>query len=80
MEITIGSQTYIVDYTYEEGMKSPDPYHHPDDPDELTINNVYWIKVEENGEETEHDITDIYYEMFNGRLEESVWEEIEDNK
>ena len=80
MEITIGSQTYIVDYTYEEGMKSPDPYHQPDDPDELTINNVYWIKVEENGEETEHDITDIYYEMFNGRLEESVWEEIEDNK
>ena len=80
MEITLGSQTYIVDYTYEEGMKSPDPHNQPDDPDELTINNVYWIKVEENGEETEHDITDIYYEMFNGRLEESVWEEIEDNK
>ena len=80
MEITIGSQTYIIDYTYEEGMKSTDPYNQPDDPDELTINNVYWIKVEGNGEETEHDITDMYHEMFDGTLEESVWEEIEDNK
>ena len=80
MEITLDSQTYIVDYTYEEGMKSTDPHNQPDDPDELTINNVYWIKVEENGEETEHDITDMYHEMFDGTLEESVWEEIEDNK
>ena len=79
MEITIESQTYIVDYTHEEGMKSPDPYHQPDDPDELTINNVYWIKVEENGEETEHDITDMYHERFDGELESAVLEKINDN-
>jgi len=75
MEITLGSQTYIVDYTYEEGMKSPDPHNQPDDPDELIINNVYWIGVDEYGNELEHDITDMYNERFDNELYEAVLEE-----
>ena len=79
MEITLDSQTYIVDFYLTKGMKSTDPHHQPDDPDELTINTVYWVKVEENGEETEHDITDMYHERFDGELEDAVWEEIYNN-
>ena len=79
MEITLDSQTYIVDFYLTKGMKSPDPHYQPDDPDELTINTVYWVKVEENGEETEHDITDMYHERFDGELEDAVWEEIYNN-
>ena len=60
-------------------MKSTDPHMMPDDPDELTINEVYWLNVDEYGNEIQHDITDMYHEMFNGRLEESVWEEINNN-
>ena len=80
MEITLDSQTYIVDYTYEEGMKSTDPHNQQDDPDELTINNVYWIGVDEYGNELEHDITDMYHERFDGELEDAVWEEINNNR
>ena len=79
MEITLGSQTYIVDYTYEEGMKSPAPHNHPAAPDALTINNVYWIGVDEYGNELEHDITDMYHERFDGELESAVLEKINDN-
>ena len=79
MEIKLDSQTYIVDYTYEEGMKSTDPYMMPDDPDEITINEVHWINVDEYGNETMHNITDMYHERFDGELEDKLWEEINNN-
>ena len=79
MEIRLDSQTYIVDYTYEEGMKSTDPHMMPDDPDELTINEVYWVNIDEYGNEIKHDITDMYNERFDGELEDAVWEEINNN-
>ena len=66
MEIKLDSQTYIIDYTYEEGMKSTDPYMMPDDPDEY-------------GNEIMHDITDMYHERFDGELEDKLWEEINNN-
>ena len=36
----------------------------PDDPDELTINTVSWVYVDENGNEVEIDITDLYQERM----------------
>tara|TARA_R100000664_G_C2729497_1_gene120437 strand:- start:633 stop:872 length:240 start_codon:yes stop_codon:yes gene_type:complete len=79
MEIKLDSQTYIVDYTHEEGMKSTDPYMMPDDPDEITINEVHWVSVDEYGNETIHDITDMYHERFDGELEDKLWEKINNN-
>ena len=75
MKIVVGSQTFIVDYTIDKGMKSTDPYMVPDDPDELTINTVSWVYVDENGNDVEIDITDLYHErMQDGEIEDTVWE------
>ena len=75
MEIVVGSQTFIVDYTISKGMKSTDPYMVPDDPDELTIHTVSWMCVDKNGNDVEIDITDLYHErMQDGEIEDTVWE------
>jgi hypothetical protein len=75
MEIVVGSQTFIVDYTVTKGMKSTDPYMVPDDPDELTIHTVSWVYVDKNGNDVEIDITDLYHErMQDGEIEDTVWE------
>jgi hypothetical protein len=83
-QYTISSGNSIPIYDVDEGMKSPDPYHLPDDPTELNINKIEWILIDENSNEVTVDITDLYNDFFSSKqtsyIEELIWEDYINSK